>query len=365
MTYSPLLDPLFGNLGWSALVLLLLLGLTVGLYLWGTRGRRRQGHGLLWLLCGAVAFTWMMSVMVFNASWWGLGTTLQFTDARVDAASVVLLDYRNAGGDEHTEPTPHYRVHLLDRRDGRPVFRVLVGSGAQLAGLTPTHVVVRRNIGQYVYVDRSTGKVVARLDKDSVGALVPGLAQEGALGWEGADDAAIRLRSQDGRALWVSVLERTLHTQRPEAPAPSPAPVVSGGGSEVRVRANGRVLLGLRTVGDDRRKHVYTPAGFANPREEPYLDGEFVAVGGSKPIAVVRHATTTTGERPVLSGVALEDGAPAWTLAADVLRPVSASGEARVVTAPAADGTVLAVAVDTRVLLVDLETGRILWQRDF
>ena len=53
------------------------------------------------------------------------------------------------------------------------------------------------------------------------------------------------------------------------------------------------------------------------------------------------------------------------TLAPEALRPVAASGKATVVTAQAADGTALAVAVDTRVLLVDLETGRLVWQRDF
>lgn len=362
MTYSPLLDFIFGTLVGSALALLLLLGLTVGMYFGVGRGRRRSSHGLLWLLCGGVAFTWLMSVMSFNAPWWGLGKTLQFTDARVDAASVVLLDYRNAGGGEDMDPTPHYRVHLLDRRDGRPVFRVLVGSGASLAGLTPTSVVVRRDIGEYVYVDRSTGKVVARLNKDSVGALVPGLAHERGLEWEGGDDATLRLRTQDGRLLWVSVLERTLHTERPQAPAPSLWVVNSG---EVRARAPGRAFLGLRDVGDDRRKRVYTQPTYSNPREELYLGGEFVAVGGSSPIAVVRHTTTITRERPLLTGVALRDGAPAWSLPPELLRPASASGEARLVTAPADDGTVFAVAVDTRVLLVDLETGRPLWQRDF
>lgn len=365
MTYSPFLDRIFGTPWGAALVLLLLLGLTVGLYRWIARRRNHKGSGLLWIVGSTVAFIWIMSVMHFNPTWWGFGPTVQFTDARVDAASVVLLDYRNESGGEHDEPTPHYRVHLLDRRDGRPVFRALVGSAARLVGLTPTHVVVRRDVGQYVYVDRNTGKVVARLDKDSVGTLVPGLAQEGVLEWEGADNTAIRLRTQDGRALWVSVLERTVHTERPEAPAPSPAPAVSDGGSEVKASANGRALLGIRATGDDRRKRVYPLADPSDPREEPYLDGQFVAVGGSGPIAVVRHATTITRERPVLTGVSLRDGAPAWTLPSELLRPASASGEARVVTSASLDGTVFAVAVDTRVLLVELETGRVLWQRDF
>jgi hypothetical protein len=338
---------------------------------------RKRKHA--WIaLWSCVGFGWLMTLLFVNPACWGYGHAVEILDASWDERGIVLLDYRESGGDETSEPTPYYRLHMIGA-DGGKRHRVLIGAYAETGWIDGDSMVCRIDTGRYEVISRESGKRLAVIDHANLAAswdeLRAGVA-------ESRMDGRVRridLLAKDGRRWYLDPVANRLDPANVGSPVDA-KPRWSFDDSTIRFAPREREsvnLLWLEPVGgaESRKRLVAYGARSASVSIDEsgdvaeFLQGKIIAawvrdLGADETKAsvtgwgLVEHWTTLDREEfsVTCSGIA---GRIAWTRTQKDLFGRVGTGTPRAVASP--DGTMVLVCWAERAVALDAETGETIW----
>jgi hypothetical protein len=353
MDYFPPLDEFFGS-PWLSFGSLGLYGFLVFLFR-GPLILDRKRKAALSALYFAIGFG-ILAIILINPIFWGYGSALEIVDARWDGRGITIVDYRETGGDEASDPTPYYRVHLVGE-DGVKLHRFLIGWRGQVEWLDDERIVCKVDAEAYASYSRETGARIAYVDAASLSREYPELA----IGVQ-----EVRANKEARRIEFLALDGRRWTIDDPASPPKPFARFEREPSSGVRMEdrevylnndSANRPIVSLKAARDEpHRTSLY--GGRDSGEGQSMLDASFVAVSAPGEWAVVLHWKTIERKSFFLSAYDLR-GDYKWSVSQSSLFGREAAGPVLVVPSP--DGSRLLVCSGAQAACLDAGNGAALW----
>lgn len=366
MSYNSFFDEYFSSFTYTLVVMGLLLaaGLVFRKQLW--TARKYKG----WL--GAFYFALFMVLFflpaIINPNTWGFGHAVNIETLRTDGNTLVVLDYIMEAGGEGDDPTPMYRVHLVDAATGEKKLRKLAGRGYELIGVGKDAIVLERFNSELLYLDRSDGHEIAYINRETLPGMFPELAM--GIDQMNIDNHAMEIYAVaiNGKAYSVSLADRTIREKTSRAisirDTAGPAFLVEEHEIRDRKQYGQPRIIGLhgKDWADKIRLLHAANDSVMNPKLE-FLEGRFIALDGMSRIAYILHYETTEKMKFLVTAVNMDNAQPLWQVrqAALPFETRELPPEIRWTFSPAQQG--IFISANGTVLLLDGKTGKLKWSQ--
>lgn len=313
MGYNNLLDTWFSSFWYTGLLILLMLA--VGMYFhrfFLTERKYKFGLGVLYM---AVFMLILFSYLYINPKYWGYGNGVEVADLRADKNNVAVMDYVLEAGDETNDPTPHYRVQLLDMKTGEKKCRALIGQNTTLYYLDADEVLLHRYPDELIFADVNTGAIKALFSKETLPEIFPEMKTGIDQFHPNYFETGLVVTCKDGKTYYVDYRTRQI-APKPERNTTQPAEGTYRCSGDVLSRITGGtemqcMRLSGSSYGDKLRKLKTVRDSVINTQLE-FLDGEFAAAADS--VIIILHFETTEHKHFRLTALTADGKKQLWQM---------------------------------------------------
>lgn len=369
MGYNSMLDTWFSSFWYTGILIVVLLGIGMYFHRFFLTGRKYKfGLGAFYFACFMfILFAWLY----FNPIYWGYGNGVEVAGLRANGNTVAVMDYILEAGDEASEPTPHYRVQMLDMQTGEKKCRTLVGPNAELYYLDATELLLHRYPDELLFIDVQNGAKKATFSKETLPGIFPEMKA-------GIDEFhpnyfenGLSVTCKDGKSYYVDYRTRKIE-QKPEANKTKPAEGSLRCSDDALVRTEkGSDKYIMRLTGNgwsDKLKKLKTPDDSLINKELEFLDGKLVAVAAADSVMLILHFETTEHKNFRLSALTLDGKKQLWQFRQEDMqfetRDLYTRDKIPVLHFAQATGQpgVLVFSYNKEVLKIETKTGKVLWR---
>ncbi|TND00503.1 MAG: hypothetical protein FD123_4364 [Bacteroidetes bacterium] len=364
MTYNPFFDTFFSSF-WYTLGLMALLAVT-GFIFRGPLFVNRKYKGWLGAFYFALTMLLLFLPLFINPNAWGFGPAIDIENIKADDRSAAVFDYILEAGGEGDDPTPMYRVHMIDLKTGEKKFRKLLGPSFELVALTKDAVVAERGNMELVFIDRNDGHELARMNRETL----PGLYTELAPGIDQVNidryDMTMHVSVITGKHFTISMNDRSISpmTENARSIKDTAGPNLKAEDGSIRERKKYGEPVLLKLEGqswNDKVKKLKSPDDSIINMQLEFLDGKFAGVNEKLQVAFILHYETTKNLHFLLSAVSLDGKKVLWQIKQKDLTVEEREIPALVCTAMAESLDGLLLSANGTVMLIDAATGKVSW----
>lgn len=367
MDYFAPLDVLFSS-GWLSF------GVLFGLAALGLLFRKplfynRKNKGWLGFLYAALFMGGLFTILIFNPTYFGYGKSIGMKQAMIEGNGLYILDYRLQAGGEGDDPTPYYRVHVVDLKSGEKKKRFLIGPSADILFVNGKEIVVEE-YGKPHFYNAETGKLISAWSEETLPELYPEL-KPGVAQMQRYDEW-VKVTSKDGQQ-WV--LNMRDHKITSQENLPSSWQNTKGNSHPLEATEDGflretdgqkdyasSISLEGKTY-DDRRKQLRNSSDSLLNKELFFVEGRPVAVSEKDNVLIILHYETTDKMNFIITGVSLDAKKKIWELRQTTLHPNGDDTPTETCwTSDIASGILIFCAED-EVITIRMKDGEIFWEK--
>lgn len=367
MGYNKLLDTWFSTFWYTGGLIVVLLA--TGMYFhrfFLTERKNKFGLGVLYM---AGFMLILFSYLFINPKYWGYGNGVEVADLRADKNNVAVMDYILEAGDETNDPTPHYRVQMLDMKTGEKKCRALIGQNTTLYYLDADEVLLHRYPDELVFVDVNSGETKAQFSKETLPQLFPEMKVGIDQFHPNYFETGLSVTCKDGKTYFVDYRTRKIAPQ-PEKNKPQQAEGTYRCSGDVLSRIiNGSELQCMRLSGNgwnDKLRKLKTVRDSVINTEMDFLDGEFAAAADS--VILIMHYETTEHKNFRLTALSFDGKKQLWQLRQEVMQfeprdiyTHNSLPQMQFAHTPDEPG-VLVFSYNKAVLKIETKTGKVIWR---
>lgn len=363
MNYSPPLDAFFSSpyLSFGTIFGLVILGFIFRKPLFINR-KNKTALGFLYF---GVFLAGIFTILIFNPMYFGYGKPIGMKQALVNGNSVFILDYRLMAGGEGDDPTPFYRVHVVDVKSGEKKRRFLVGDNAEILFVNGNEIVVRKVNEPYFY-NAETGKLNCSWTAETLPALYPELKT-------GVDQlqlsgSTFTVTSKDGRQWMLNMMDHTITSAENLAAAwksisidPQEFFAKDDGFYKMKPDGMDQEFISLSgNDGNDKRKQLRNASDSLLNKDLYFVEGIPLAASEKAGALVILHYTTTDKMNFILTAFSLDGKKQLWEFEQKNIHPNTTDSPTETCWAYDKNSGLLIFCMEDEVMAVNIGDGKIM-----